>query len=96
MFDISINFISKLIFSKGYPSKVNMVFYYIFSVLMSILSALLLYLALFERGKFNSNIALSITCIVTALIVWPKIKFNWYIRVSAMYVAMRSLSSVGF
>lgn len=63
---------------------------------MFILSALLLYLAIFEKGKFNSNITLSITCVLTALIVWPKIKFNWYIRVLAMYIAMKSLSSVGF
>jgi hypothetical protein len=96
MFDMSINFISKLIFSREHPSKVNTVFYYIFSVLMSILSALLLYLAFFEEGKFNSNITLSITCALTALIVWPKIKFNWYVRVIAMYIAMRSLSSIGF
>lgn len=63
---------------------------------MVTLSALLMYLAIFEEGKFNSNITLSITCIPTALIVWPKIKFNWYIRVLAMYITMRSLSSIGF
>ncbi len=89
MFDMTINFILKLLFSKDYPSRVNRIFYYIFSVLTAILSVLFL---LFEKSKFN-NISFCIVCGMSSLILWPKIKFNWHIRASALYIVMRSLST---